>query len=129
MICFNCGKNIKENICPYCGKVIKKTANDKDYNKISKNIIYIFISIIIFILIICTIIYIDIKVNTYVANVFLLACIFFKNLSIIFIPLLFLSSILSYKFSKKTSFFVKFIRIVLILYQLILLLNIIDQLY
>ena len=61
MICFNCGKNIKENICPYCGKVIKKTANDKDYNKISKNIIYIFISIIIFILIICTIIYIDIN--------------------------------------------------------------------
>ena len=54
-----------------------------------------------------TTMYNDINVNIYVANVFLLALIFFKNLSIIFIifPFIFYHThILSYKTPKITSF-------------------------
>lgn len=61
MTCINCGKEINEDICPFCGEVIKKTINKKNYNKISNNIIYVFVAcvilIILFSLIINKIIY------------------------------------------------------------------------
>lgn len=56
MVCFNCGKEISEDICPYCGKTIKKSINNKDYNKISKNIIYIFFGSVFLIVILFLII-------------------------------------------------------------------------
>lgn len=40
MFCPKCGRNVDENICPYCHEEVYKTANDSDINKTSEEDIY-----------------------------------------------------------------------------------------